>query len=215
MLSQDNLPTTTDQLRELCLRLQSTLVEKDNALTEKTQALSAKDKLVKDKQTRIDYLEEQLNLLRSKRYQASAETLSHLQSQLFDESQLEQSIQDIRDTLADMQAEPGLDNESSLDVTKAKTPAKRTAIPARFRRVEILIDVSDEDKQMMGDGWEAIGYEISEQVAVKQREYYVKCYKRIKYIRKVLPDDALNLALAQHDGGIKVAPARVSCCPNH
>ncbi len=106
MLSRDHLPTTTEQLRELCLALHSTIVEKDNAL-------SAKEKIVKDKQTRIDYLEEQLNLLRSKRYQSSSETLNHLQSQLFDESELEVAIQDARDSLSDMQTEPNLDDESS------------------------------------------------------------------------------------------------------
>lgn len=43
---------------------------------------------------------------------------------------------------------------------------------------------------------------MSEQVAVKQREYYVKCYKRVKYVRKEQP----GTALAHHDGGIIVAP---------
>ncbi len=162
MLSRENLPTTAEQLRELCLTLQSTLVEKD-------QALFAKERLVKDKQTRIDYLEEQLNLLRSKRYQASSETLNQLQSQLFDESELEVAIQDVRDALADMRVEQSLEDKSSQARAKTKISPKRKAIPDHLKRVEIVIDVSDKDKHMMGNDWEAIGYEVSEQVAVKQR----------------------------------------------
>ena len=68
----------------------------------------------------------------------------------------------------------------------------------------MLIDVSAEDKQLMGDDWELVGYETSEQLAVRQREYYVKCLKRAKYVRKQA--DQGDEYPAGSEPGIKVAP---------
>lgn len=66
----------------------------------------------------------------------------------------------------------------------------------------MIVDVSDEDKQAMGDEWVCIGHEISEQLAVQQREYYVKTIKRKKYVRKRGETDA-----ASHAGIRVAAPA--------
>jgi len=59
---------------------------------------------------------------------------------------------------------------------------------------------------MMGDDWELIGYETSEQLAVKQREYFVKQFKRAKYVLKNTPKKELEVTNARQGSGIKVAP---------
>jgi len=84
--------------------------------------------------------------------------------------------------------------------------------------VDIEVDLSDEDLQMMGDDWVCIGFETSEQLAVHEREYYIKRFKRRKYVRRGTtspapvatpatdgaPSDVAATALAV--AGIKVAP---------
>ncbi len=68
-----------------------------------------------------------------------------------------------------------------------------------------------EDKQSMGDDWELVGYETSEQLAVRQREYYVKCLKRAKYVRKQA--DQGDKYPSGSEPGIKVAPRAAVMLP--
>lgn len=53
----------------------------------------------------------------------------------------------------------------------------------------MIVDVSDKDKHAMGDEWVCIGHETSEQLTVRQHEYYVKAIKYMKYVRKHAPAD--------------------------
>jgi transposase len=198
MLTDKTLPSDITQLRELCLELQSALTEKDKALSEKEQTIL-------NKQATIDYLHEQLSLLRSKRYQRQSEQLKSLQCQLFDEAELEQAIRETEEALAKAQAEQPVKNQG-IEKPTPKNKPRRKPLPDHLKRVEIVIDVSEEDKHRMGDEWVAVGHEVSEQLAVQQREYYVKRYLRVKYVPKQAPQDESAIAQAQCDGGIKVAP---------
>ena len=165
MLSKDKLPTSIEELQALCLQLQSSLSEKEETLQARTLAY---ERELNDKESYIAHLEERLNLLLSKRYQSQSEQLKQLQAQLFDEAELEQAIQELQEELAAAaEAKTAASNESKTSTPKQ--PPKREALPAHLRRVEIVIDVSDEDKQMMGDEWELIGYDQSEQLAVIPR----------------------------------------------
>ena len=179
MLSDKALPKTVKQLHALCQELQSALAETE--------------KRVAEKQAAIDVLQEQLTLLRSKRYQRQSEQLKTLQGQLFDEAELEQAIRDTEIALAKIETEA----MPQASARPRKTP-KRKPIPDHLKRVDIIIDVSAEDKQMMGEDWEIIGHEVCEQLAVQQRQYYVKRYCRVKYVRKEAADHP--------ESGIKVAP---------
>lgn len=130
--------------------------------------------------------------------------MNKLQAQLFDESELEQAIQETQEALATAKknAEKSVKSTSS---SPQPSPPKRQPLPAHLRRVEITIDVSDEDKHMMGDNWELIGYDSSEQLAVAQREYYVKTYKRAKYVQKA-DEPRSSTTDSNHSAPIKVAP---------
>lgn len=205
MLIKDKLPTTIKELQALCLQQQSTITEQQATIVTKDNALNESTELLKSKDNYIEQLEERLSLLLSKRYQAHSEQLNHLQAQLFDESELEQAIQDAQAALEEAQAESTSKQDTIKDCKPKKKP-KRESLPAHLRRVEVLIDVSDEDKQMMGDDWTMVGYETSEQLAVKQREYFVKQLKRAKYVLKDTPKNAAQAADAALGGGIKVAP---------
>lgn len=198
MLTDTALPTDITQLRALCLELQSALAEKDQALSEKEQTIL-------NKQATIDTLHEQLSLLRSKRYQRQSEQLKTLQCQLFDEAELEQAIRETEAALAKAQAEHPVKPEG-IEKPTPKAQPKRKPLPDHLKRVDIIIDVSEEDKHRMGDAWEAVGHDVSEQLAVQDRQYYVKRYLRVKYVRKQTPQDESAIAQAQCDGGIKVAP---------
>jgi transposase len=195
MLSNNALPTDIKQLHALCHELQRALAQKEQALLEKEQAIV-------DKQATIDYLQEQLSLLRSKRYQKQSEQLRTLQCQLFDEAELEQAIRETEAALAKAQAEQADKNKDIKKPIPKDTP-KRKPLPDHLKRVDIIIDFDAEDKHLMGEAWEAVGHEISEQLAVQQRQYYVKRYLRVKYARKQDQSCGAPTCSEHH---IKVAP---------
>jgi hypothetical protein len=129
--------------------------------------------------TEIAYLQERLSILLCKRYQAQSEQLKYIQGQLFDEAELEREIAETRQALDELQNK----STRSTGQEAPKQKPKRKPLPDHLRRVEVTVDVSDEDKQAMGDEWSCIGYESSEQLAVVQREYYVKVIKRMLFDR--------------------------------
>lgn len=169
--------------------------------------LTEKDALLAEKEQRIAYLQERLSILLAKRYKAQSEQLKYLQGQLFDEAELEADIAETRQALEAL-ATP---EEPAHDTTGTNRPAagekpKRNKLPAHLRRVDVIIDVSAEDRQAMGEDWRFVGFETSEQLAVRQREYYVKVIQRKKYVRNTAPAEGTDTLPA----GIVVAPpARV------
>lgn len=205
-----SLPDDPQQLRLLCQQLQSQLADKARVIGEQEATIGTQQKTIAQHvetlqahQETIAYLQEQLALLHSKRYQAQSEQLKALQGQLFDEAELEQAIREAEEALAKAQQASGKVTSSS---PPEKPPApRRKSLPDHLKRVDVLIDVSDEDKQLMGDDWALIGYETSEQLAVQQREYYVKRLKRAKYVRKEASGQGEQLP-AGLEQGIKVAP---------
>jgi len=198
MLIENKLPTSIEALQKLCLQQQTTIKEQNHALNESSKRIKTKDNY-------IEQLEERLSLLLSQRYHARSEQLNHLQIQLFDESELEQAIQDARVALDEASSESMSKVQRDLKTAQKASP-KRESLPSHLRRVEILIDVSDQDKQMMGDDWVLVGYETSEQLAVKQREYFVKHFKRAKYVLNDAPKKAQQATQTKHVDGIIVAP---------
>ena len=178
---------------------QKTIAEKDACIQEKDsnikrlqqESLRQKEEIasshdeIESLSQEIHRLKEQLRLLLSKRYKSQSEQLKYLQGQLFDEAELEQAISETQQKLDELEKQAKRTAPKNEDSErKEKVQPKRTPLPEHYRRVDIEIDVSDEDKQAMGDDWECIGFDIAEQLAVSQREYYVKQIKRKKYVRK-------------------------------
>lgn len=209
------LQATVAQLEADNQTQQTRLAEQQEA---HQQALAEKDRLLSEQKQRIEQLQEQLALLLSKRFGRQSEQLKHLQGQLFDEAELETAIRETEAALAEELQADEADNETedgadSQDAEPPRPKPKRTELPAHLKRVDVEVDVSDEDKQMMGDDWVLIGHEVSEQVAVKEREYYVKRIKRAKYVRKTPASDADEPIAPDETPGIKLAPPLPSILP--
>ncbi len=192
--AQQQMLMEKDRLIEL---KQRTLQEQQDELERQLQTLAERDE-------HIAWLEEFLKLLQSKKYRHSSEKLNALQGQLFDESEVDAQIKEAQAKIAQDRAgrAAGKGGSSGTDSRATQAPEKRPArkpLPNHFRRIQVDIDVSAEDKQAMGDDWVQIGWDCSEQLACQEREYYVKQIRRAKYVRKPQdPDDKGQ--------GIKVAP---------
>ena len=209
-LVPDTLPTDIDELQRLVLEQQQHLDLRIRALAEKEQILddieselALNRELLEERDKEIVRLQEQLTLLLAKRYLHSSEKLDGIQGQLFDESELQQEIAELEQQIADAIERKNTASSKNTSSSRPAAPPARKALPDHLRRVDIEVSVSDEDLQMMGDEWELIGYEFSEQLAVHEREYYVKRYKRAKWIRKHRKDSGQYVP-GEHD--IRVAP---------
>ena len=206
-MTHTKLQAENQRLQQLLAKMQQQIESQCQVIEDNTATI---DSLSKE----IQYLNERLAILLSKRYRAQSEQLKHIQGQLFDEAELEKAIADTLQAIEEQSASvpatsPSEPKQSSKE--QASKP-KRKKLPEHLRRVDIVIDVSDEEKQAMGDDWVYVGDESAEKLAVQQREYYVKVLKRKKYVRKnsVNADKAEAQAEAAAHGGIKVAsPAKV------
>jgi len=185
LITDDPLPDNIEQLKQLVLSQQKLLLKKEEQLHHQVEQLSERDEL-------IAQLKERLALLLSKRYQHSSEKLDANQLKLFDETELELEIAAIEKELQ------AASDQKTTSKPKASKPTRKP-LPDSLRRVEIIVDVSDEEKARMGDDWELVGYDDSEQLAVHEREYYVKHYKRCKYVRKqgVPEENEYDIKVAQ------------------
>ena len=191
------------RLREQLALQQQLLEEKDTLLSKHATQLERKQLLLDESNEHIAWLEETLALLKSKRYRHSSEKLDALQGQLFDESEMDASISEIKAKLeqerAERQAKHTAEKAARAANRSPEERPRRKPLPDHLRRLNIDVDVSPEQKQAMGDDWELIGWENSEQLACQEREYYVKRIRRAKYVRK--EQDPQNKS-----DGITVAP---------
>ena len=186
----------SDQLRELREQLAAqakVIAANEQQIAAKEKELRLQQRQLDERQEHIEWLEERLSLLESKRYKHSSEKFDSLQGRLFDESELDAEIKDIQDKL-----EKAKGKSRQTDNTTSEDRPRRKPLPDHLRRVHIDIDVSDDEKHQMGDEWVQIGWEESEQLACQEREYYVKRYRRAKYVRRSADKDNTD--------GIKVAP---------
>ena len=211
----EKMQAENERLQRLLAEQKNKMIDQETVINTHQQLAAIYQNEIAERDNEIADLRERLNILLSKRYQAKSEQLKHLQGQLFDEAELEQAIEETRQSIEALEKDP----ETKATPSKPKKPKKkpkRKPLPDHLRRVDIEVDVSDEDKQFMGDDWVCIGYEVSEQLAVQQREYYVKVIKRKKYVRKSPPiatEQPEVHAEQKISGGIKVAPTAKAILP--
>ncbi len=123
-------------------------------------------------QQRITYLEEQLRLLVQRRFGASSEQHHLDQLGLFNEAESSE-----REAEAD-------GNEDPITVTPhQRRRGKRAPLPDILPRVEVIHDLTDEDKVCPHDGHalHEIGREVSEQLDVIPAKIQVLRHVRLKY----------------------------------
>ncbi|MCG6202742.1 IS66 family transposase [Psychromonas antarctica] len=126
--------------------------------------------LLEKKDAEINALLEQLKLLRSQKFAPSSEKQSPEQGELFDEAE-----QIVEMELA------ALEPEKSPKIGKKK--AGRKPLPAHLPRVEVIHDLTDEEKICPHDGQtlHKIGEEVSEQLEIIPAKVQVIRHIRFKY----------------------------------
>ncbi len=168
-----SLPNDPDQLKSEVVQLRDT---------------------IKEKERRIEQLLDYIVLLRKRQFGPSADRPNKDQFTLFDEAELEQLMADL-DTPESIDAEPTTQEKTQRS---CRQPVRR-ALPAHFKRVEKVIDLSDEDKAALGEDWSFMGYDTSEQLAIIPRQHYVIVYRRAKYVPK-------HDEVAGAEQGVRIAP---------
>ncbi len=166
-------------------------------VVEKKEAeLETKSNQLNKKEQKIEQLLDYIALLRQKRFGRSTEKTSPDQGKLFDEGELGQLLVDLDETTA---KEASTENAmlAAKTNTQKKKPVRRP-LPENLKRVEKIIDVSDEEKVAMAGNWTLIGYDVAEQLAVIQRQHYVVVTKRAKYA-------PVNARITGAEQGIKIA----------
>jgi transposase len=186
---------TPESLAAQVVALQARVAEQARELAEKQQRLDARDQ-------RIDQLLDYIQLLRQKRFGGSADRVSkdQIALALFDESELEQLIGEL-----EAQLEVEQSPVKTQGTPSRKQPARRP-LPAHLRRVDKIIDLSEEEKAALGDDWVLIGYEESEQLATIARQYYVVRTRRAKYAPR-------HDEVAGAERGLRVAPRPETIIP--
>lgn len=183
--------------------LREQLARQQALLDAQSDEIQRKQLLLDERDEHIAWLEETLALLKSKRFRHSSEKLDALQGRLFDESEMDTAISEIQKKITEekerKQAQKDTDKQARAAQRTPEERPRRSPLPEHLRRVHVEVDVSPEDKQAMGDDWELIGWETSEQLACQEREYFVKQIRRAKYVRR--QQDPMNKS-----DGIKVAP---------
>ncbi len=146
--------------------------ESDTALLgEAAQSIQEKDQKIKALTQKLNWYEEQFNLLKSKHYAKSSEQQATMQAQLFDED--EQTVQDDADdsskeTITYTRKKPDR-NKKNLDTS---------ALPREIR----YIDLTEAEKQCgCGHGLEKFGEESREEVIFKPATLKVIEHVRLKY----------------------------------
>lgn len=165
-------PSPTESLETLSeevVQLRAQVADYERDMVEHKQTLHSREQ-------RIEQLLDYIQLLRQKRFGASSERASRNQINLFDEAELEALI-------AELEAQVPAPAEKVPGKEKAEPRKKpvRRPLPAHLKRVEKVIDLGDDEKAALGDGWVFIGYEDSEQLASISRQYYVVKTRRAKY----------------------------------
>ena len=175
--------------------LSAEVVDLRKTVTEKDQQLEIKSEQIEKKDQKIAQLLDYIQLLRQKQFGRSSEKVSKDQINLFDESELERLLIEHDD--GQPETTPPEQALSPQTPVKKQKPIRRP-LPKHLKRIEKIIDVSDEEKSQMKNDWTLIGYETAEQLAVIPRQHYVIVTKRAKYA----PNNE-NTPGAEH--GIKTA----------
>lgn len=193
----DTLPDDPEQLKALLLEQQRhfSRQQHNNQLTiAKQQKLidraeknvdahthkvgTLQEKIVQHK-TRIQILEEQLQLLRAHEFGKRSEKLFNPdQFQLFNEAEV------VADEPEDNNDSDAAANDDDIEVPAHTRKRRRSqAIPEDLKRVDVVHELDDEQKQCgaCGQTMAHIGEEISEQLCVVPQQHFAVRHRRQKY----------------------------------
>lgn len=183
--AKPTLPDDPEQLKTLVMEIAA-------SHTTLEEAVSEKETMLEEQEIEISYLREQLRLLRHQRYGSSSEKLSDEQLLLMLESE------GIKDRAAVPEIAETVAVKEHQRIKRGRKP-----IPADLPRIEVLHDVSPEEKVCPHDGHalKRIGEEKSEQLSYTPAQMRVLLHIRPKYACPVCEE------------GVKIAPPPPQAIP--
>ena len=172
----------TDHLPDDISALKQQLLAQHQLLEEKNNQLKNKEQLINQKQSRIQFLEEQIILFKQRQFGKSSEK-SDQQVELFDEVECEADAYAV-DTAESIDAES---LHSELPLAETPKPVKKTSgrkpLPAELPRVRIEHDLPLADKICAcGCAKKHIGEDTSEQLDIIPAVVQVLVHARQKYV---------------------------------
>jgi len=173
MIDRSQLPDDVASLQAL-LQGRSAAIETINAALEARDAvIEARDAVIEARDTEISQLREYIRLLKSQRFGASSERTHRDQLGLFNEAE----------QLADCCAADEPEEPAVSVPAHTRGQGGRRVLPAWMERVEIVHDLSDEEKICASDGTALveIGRETSEQIEFIPATARVLVHVRPKY----------------------------------
>lgn len=183
----ENLPKSSEELKNIILHLHQSLENKENILAKKENELSSF-------KSKYENLIEQIRLAKAQRFAPKSES-NVLQSDLFDEAGIELS-DDVKEQLSD------ITNEIEVAAHTRKKHPVRKSLPKDLPREVITHDISDVEK-MCGCGCQLtrIGEEITEQLKYIPAQLSVVQHVRPKYACKPCQEN------------VKIAPMPILLLP--
>ena len=157
--SSHSLPDNVEALHEIILQQQAQLEE------------------FAEQSEHVAFLEEYIRLLKHQRFGASSEKSSSAQLGLFNEAECAADADDVPEA-------EQVEDDDTIEVPPHKRrKCGRRPIPAHIPRVEILHDLSEDEKVCAHDGYrlQEIGREISEQLEIIPATIQVLRHVRPKY----------------------------------
>ena len=139
------------------------------------EIISENNKIISDKNNRIQLLEDYIRSLNQKQFGSSSEKLEAIQADLFVEAE---DDQESTNTGVEQSAD-----EETITVASHQRKQHRESIPADLPRIEIIHDISEDQKVCPHDGsaLKPIGFESHEQLDVIPAQIQVLHHKRVKY----------------------------------
>jgi transposase/uncharacterized coiled-coil protein SlyX len=170
-IAEGTLPDDADVLKTMVMELATSHTALEEEVAAKGEALTQYSVTLAEFENEISYLREQIRLLTHKRFGASSEKLSREQLRLFLESD------------ESMETE-GVETENTVSVKEhRRRKCGRRPLPASLPRIDVIHDLSDEEKICPNDGetLKKIGEETSEQLSYIPATMRVLRHVRFKY----------------------------------
>lgn len=173
-MSGNELPNDIEELKKRVIALHNQVTQRDE---------------------KINYLQDMVNLLQRKKYAPQSEMVNWDQMGLFNEAE------EITETPAEEDASEVDDEKETITYERSKK--KRARLPDTIPRQEVIIDLEEKDKICVHDGakLEKIGEEVSEKLEFVPAKVFVQKTIRYKY------------ACPCCDEGMKTAPAPKALLP--
>lgn len=176
----ESLPSTLDELKlaveslTYSVKLQESIIkEQESMIKEQESAIKTLESKIEIKDQEYLTLLEQIKASRKKAFDSSSETRTLNKLNLFEKEDAE--------IIAEISgSQTGLDEV--IEATPNKQKAKRTrADYSKLPTVDLVLDLSDEEKESYGSNLTYIGKEIIERLRMKPAEYYVERTHVYKY----------------------------------